>query len=76
MARDTDQADHHHYIITIQWAGPRGAEACTVDGVVIPGPGKSRQDLFHDIHNHVAAQMPHIPQTAAVTFFALESNRL
>jgi hypothetical protein len=66
-----------HYVITVQWAKNSVTTQSTIDGVITPTTGATRQAVFRDILAMVAElKGVHDPDDLVVSHFSLEPNSL
>lgn len=76
MTTPTGPAPTHHYVITLQKPISPGVHATgSWNGLITPGPGTTRSDVFQQLVDHYTQQNP-VLAGADVLFFALERNHL
>jgi hypothetical protein len=70
----TPQGIRYHYVITFQFEASNGIQRLSYEhGVIVPGPGQSRGDLFRRIFQGAAATGGRNP---VPLFFLLEPDDL
>lgn len=70
-------ANDLHYVITVQWTKGSVTTHSTIDGVITPNPGATRQAVYREIAAMVAEMKGvHDPLELVVIHFSLEPNSL